>query len=320
MDEPRDPLLCFVDVGFGADDITTVAHAGRILIGTPTEQTLRILAADQSLPDGIDYSAATGQVFWSNMGMPPSIPNGAVFSCDLGGSVRRTILSPGVVHTPKQLLVDDRNSKLYVCDREGLRVLRCNLDGTNLEILIKTGDFSRVEERSDATRWCVGVSLSHATGKMYWTQKGPSKGGRGRIFRANINFLPGEDAENRTDIECVLHNLPEPIDLDIDEESGKLFWTDRGELPLGNSINVVSLDRLSSIEQDSCPPSWPGRNYELLVRNMHEAIGIKLDLCNKYIYATNLGGTVCRFDLDGRNKTTLYENKGAFAGITLAYV
>ncbi|KAJ2997560.1 hypothetical protein NUW58_g619 [Xylaria curta] len=313
MDEPHGLLLCVVDVGLGTDNFMNAAHAGHILIGTPDEKPFRALAIGQCLPDGIDYSAATGQVFWTSMGMPPSLPNGAIFSCDLGGGARRTILSSGVVHTPKQLVVDDPNSKLYICDREGLRVLRCNLDGTDLEVLIKTGDFNREEERSDPTRWCVGVCLSQDTGKIYWSQKGPSKGSRGRIFRANINFLPGEDAENRTDIECLLHYLPEPINLDIDEKSGKIFWTDRGELPLGNSINAVSLDQLRPIEDDSCTPSWPGRDYELLVRNMHEAIGIKLDVLDKYIYATNLGGTVNRFDFDGGNKRVLYENKGTFA-------
>ncbi|KAI1810306.1 3-hydroxyacyl-CoA dehydrogenase [Poronia punctata] len=314
------PLLCFVDVGLAADDFMNAPHAGRILVGTPDEQDLRELAVGQCLPDGIDYHTATGQIFWTSMGMPPSAPNGAVFSCNIREAVQRTILPPGAVHTPKQLLVDDRNAKLYVCDREGLRVLRCNLDGTQLEVLIKTGDFNRVEERSDPSRWCVGVCLSHATGKMYWTQKGPSKAGRGRIFRANINFLPGEEADDRTDIECVLHSLPEPINLDIDEKRGKLYWTDRGELPLGNSINAAALDQLRAIEDDSCPPSWPGRDYELLARNMHEAIGIKLDLRSMYIYATNLGGTVCRFDFDGKNRMTMYENKGTYAGITLAYL
>ncbi|KAI0404245.1 3-hydroxyacyl-CoA dehydrogenase [Xylaria palmicola] len=254
------------------------------------------------------------------MGMPPSSPTGAVFSCDLGGSARRTILPPGAVHTPKQLIVDDLSSKLYMSDREGMRVLRCNLDGSDLEVLIKTGDFNRVEERSDQTRWCIGICLSNSTGKMYWTQKGPSKGNRGRIFRANINLSPGEDAESRTDIECVLHNLPEPIDLAIDEKDSKLFWTDRGEFPVGNSINVVSLDQLRPVEHDDSPPSWPGRDYELLIRNLHEPVGIKLDFYNKHIYATNLGGTICRFDFDGGNKKILYENQGSFAGITLVFV
>ncbi|KAI1127964.1 3-hydroxyacyl-CoA dehydrogenase [Nemania abortiva] len=317
MAAPHNLLLCVVDVGLGADDFNDAAHAGRILIGTPDEQPLRTLASNQCMPDGVDYSATTGQVFWTSMGTPPELPNGAVFSCDLAGGARRTILPIGTVHTPKQLVVDDQNAKLYICDREGLRVLRCNLDGTAPEVLIKTGDYNIEEERSDQTRWCVGICLSQTTGKMYWTQKGPSKGNQGRIFRANIDFLPGEDAGNRTDIECVLHRLPEPIDLDIDEKSGKLFWADRGELPLGNSINAVSLDQLVPIEPNCSTPSWPGRDYELLVRNMHEAIGIKLDMHNKCIYATNLGGSVDRFDLDGRNKKTMYQNEGTFAGITL---
>ena len=80
MDQALDPLLCFVDVGLGTENFMNAAYAGRIIVGTSGGQTVRILAADQCLPDGIDFSAATGQVFWTSMGMPPGVPNGAVYS------------------------------------------------------------------------------------------------------------------------------------------------------------------------------------------------------------------------------------------------
>ncbi|KAM3420676.1 hypothetical protein BST61_g3931 [Cercospora zeina] len=38
-------------------------------------------------------------------------------------------------------------------------------------------------------------------------------------------------AENRPDVELVAENLPEPIDLELDENMGVLYWTDRETVP-----------------------------------------------------------------------------------------
>ncbi|RYP06665.1 hypothetical protein DL765_009399 [Monosporascus sp. GIB2] len=316
MGDARPPSMYIVDVGLATKNFMNAANAGRILSGTPDGKPIQTLIADQYLPDGIDVSPTMGRIFWTSMGMP-QLNDGAVFSCGLDGKNIREILPRGAVHTPKQLVIDEKTSKIYVADREGLRVLRCNLDGSGLEVVIKTGNLNKKEEKEDATKWCVGVALSHMTGKIYWTQKGPSKGGKGCICRANINFLPGEDAENRSDIERVLQNLPEPINLAVDEAENKLYWTDRGELPIGNTINRVSLVKLTAVQGDTNVVSWPGKDYEMLVRNLHEGIGIKLDLRERHIYATDLGGLVYRFDMDGGNKETFYENEGTYAGITL---
>ncbi|KAL3953062.1 hypothetical protein ACCO45_013005 [Purpureocillium lilacinum] len=222
----------------------------------------------------------------------------------------------GAVHTPKQLTVDSINSKLYFSDREGLRVMRCAFDGSGLEVLVQTGDWRDESHQADQTRWCVGVTVSPATGKFYWTQKGPSKGGKGRIFRADMVFRAGETAASRSDVELLFQNLPEPIDLEVDEAENMLYWTDRGELPLGNSINRAKLETVHPAEA----PSRPGKDYEVIARDMHEAIGIKLDPTNRHIYTTDLGGTVYRLNLDGGDRKKLYEGSGAIAGITLAYV
>jgi hypothetical protein len=41
---------------------------------------------------------------------------------------------------PKQLHLDKRNGKLYWSDREGMRVMRSNLDGSQIETLVQTGE------------------------------------------------------------------------------------------------------------------------------------------------------------------------------------
>jgi hypothetical protein len=243
----------------------------------------------------------------------PSANDGCVQSCKLDGSDIQMLIKPGDVHTPKQIIIDHDNQKLYFCDREGLRVMRCGLDGSEHEILVQRGDWKIEREQNDQLRWCVGISVSPKEGKFYWTQKGTSKGGKGKIFRANMKMPSGEDAASRSDIETILTGLPEPVDLEMDDEAGKLYWTDRGDPPMGNTINMVDLKGLGNIQNAEKNPK-----YEVLARNMHEAVGIKLDKKNRHIYATDLGGAVYRFDIDGNEKVRVYESEGSvFTGISL---
>lgn len=112
--------------------------------------------------------------------------------------------------------------------------MRVNLDGSELETLVQVADWQKEPEKvQDQRNWCVGIAVSPKNGKFYWTQKGPSKGSQGRIFSAGIEFPKGQDAKSRNDIELVIGGLPEPIDLELDDEEKVLFWSDRGELPLG---------------------------------------------------------------------------------------
>lgn len=133
---------------------------------------------------------------------------------DLDGGNRTTIVPSGATYTPKQLHFDAVDSKLYWGDREGMRVMRCDLDGSNIETLVQAGYGD--EDRRDETRWCVGVAVDHVGGHLYWTQKGPSDAGLGRILRAGIDLPAGESAAHRGDIEFVFKDLPEPIDLEIE--------------------------------------------------------------------------------------------------------
>ncbi|KJZ78520.1 hypothetical protein HIM_01911 [Hirsutella minnesotensis 3608] len=309
------PLLYFIDLGVvkaGVDPF----RSGRILVGSPSKDTLKAIVTDQLTPDGIDISRSAGKIFWTSMGIP-SKNDGSIWSANLDGSDAKTIVPAGSVYTPKQLTIDHESSKIYFSDREGMRVFRCNFDGSSLEVLIQAGDWQNEDHQADCTRWCVGVTVATDTGKFYWTQKGPSKGNKGRILRANIDFLPGETAEKRSDIEVLFQDLPEPIDLEIDDVDNTLWWADRGEIPFGNSINCAKLEGLKPVKEKNA--SQPGKDYTLIARNLHEAIGIKLDARNRHVYTTDLGGAVYRFDMDGRNKKKFYEDEGAYTGITLTY-
>src|ERR1700679_1283712 len=184
----------------------------------------RVAVADCELPDGIAVDAKARHIYWTNMGSSTSSNDGSIERADFDGSNRKIIIPPGLTFTPKQIQLDEKGRKIYWCDREGMRVMRANLDGSLIETLVETG--SGEADRRDLTRWCVGIVIDPARKQIYWTQKGPDNGEQGRIFRAGIEIPSGESASNRSDIEVFLEHLPEPIDLELDARNRVLYWTD----------------------------------------------------------------------------------------------
>jgi hypothetical protein len=258
----------------------------------------RTIVADCRLPDGIAVDAEAGHIYWTNMGVP-SLDDGSIERADLDGSNRQVIIEQGVTRTPKQIHLDKENGKLYWCDREGMRVMRANLDGSKIETLIQTGVGD--EDRHDQRNWCVGITLDLESKKIYWTQKGPDNGGVGRIFRANIDIPVGESPRTRSDIEIFLDGLPEPIDLEVDRSSRTLYWTDRGDPPLGNTVNRIRLES--------------GGKPQIIVSHLMEGIGLALDLNGGRVFMTDMAGSVYSARLDGSDKRLLLYAQGNLTGI-----
>ena len=278
---------------------------GRVFSVNPDGSDRKIIATGSRMPDGIAVDAEAGHIYWINMGVP-SRNDGSIERCDLDGRNRTTIVPEGATFTPKQLQLDKRGGKLYWCDREGMRVMRANLDGSQIETLVQTG--STDADRRDATKWCVGIALDLQRGEIYWTQKGPDNAGKGRIFRAGIDIPSGESATTRSDIEVLYDCLPEPIDLEIDHAKRILYWTDRGDPPLGNTVNRAPLD----VARNGRPAP------EIVFRDLMEGIGITLDRAGDRMFMTDLAGSVYVARLDGSKPSVLLFTQGNLSGIAYA--
>lgn len=242
------------------------------------------------LPDGI--VTTPDRIYWTTMGKPTraavtagtspddewdfSAPNGSVRTCALDGSGQTQLVPDGTITTGKQLTADFDASLLYFCDREGTTVYRVATDGTGLTPLVHN-------TRDDTwTQECVGVAADPVGGFLYWTQKGPSKGGRGKILRAGLDLPESETTSTRTDIEVLWHDLPEPIDLHLDLDTNTVFWTDRGAAPDGNTLNRAAIP----------DKGHAGATPEILANGFDEAIGLAVDTDAGLVYVSDLGGSI----------------------------
>jgi len=283
--------------------VLEASGGGRLFSLNPDGSDKTVIVTGCAVPDGVAVDVEAGHIYWTNMGVPPA-NDGSIERVDLDGSNRTTVVPSGGTYTPKQLHLDAVGRKLYWGDREGMRVMRCDLDGSNIETLVQTGQDD--EDRRDETRWCVGVAVDHVGGHLYWTQKGPSDAGLGKILRAGIDVPAGESAASRSDIEVVFKDLPEPIDLEIEHATRTLYWTDRGDPPHGNTVNRAVLDTLD------------GSEPQIVATHLMEGIGIALDPSHDRMFVTDLGGNVWVAALDGSGQRPIRALQGNLTGIAYA--
>jgi hypothetical protein len=286
------------------------ASSGEVFSANPDGSDLKVLVSEgRRLPDGIVVDTEAGHLYWTNMGNPTA-NDGSIERADLDGKNLTQIVPPGGTFTPKQLQLDEKNRRLYWCDREGMRVMRANLDGSEIETLIDTsaGD---ARPGKEIKKWCVGIALDVEGGKLYWTQKGSDNAGEGRIFRANLEIPKGQTPTDRRDIELLYEGLPEPIDLELDLANRLMYWTDRGDPPRGNTVNRAPMD----------PPQGNGKKEPVIIfDHLMEGIGIALDLKGGRMFLTDLGGSVYSANLDGSNRKTLLGAEGNLTGIVYAEI
>jgi DNA-binding beta-propeller fold protein YncE len=281
--------------------------AGRVLSANDDGSDLKTVVEEgRKLPDGLIVDIAAGHLYWTNMANLKE-NDGSILRSDLDGRNMTTIVPPGGTFTPKQLQIEKTTGKLYWCDREGMRVMRANLNGSNIETLVDTS-LGDPRPGPDPRKWCVGIAIDVDGGKLYWTQKGGDNAGEGRICRANIEIPSGQTPTNRQDIELIYDGLPEPIDLDIDPATRTLYWTDRGDPPRGNTVNRAPLD------------AKPGKRNppEIVFDHLMEGIGLALDREGGRMFITDFAGTVYSANLDGSDRRTLLFGQGNLTGIAYA--
>lgn len=261
-----------------------------------------------------------------------------------GGAPYEAARKGPLITTMKQVALTEDGKSLFFCDREGHCVRKYNIETHEVVPLVSIDALLAVEngmpeERAHATpvkpnsdedkaRMCVGIALDEPHNQIFFTIKGPSKGGKGRILAAPYHFklrnLPSLAAAKSSAAEGIIdprrvatlhRNLPEPIDLLLDAQESYLYWTDRGDDAAGgNSLNRASVSYLRNGQPQLGP-------VEVLLTGFTETIGVAWpfshrdsisaakasnDSLRKYMYVTDKGH-VWRCDVKAKTKEVIYE-------------
>jgi hypothetical protein len=303
--QPNDPSRIF---------FLDIAHGGRVLSAHVDGSDVRIVTPSRAPgPDGIVIDGnfpcdgpafSCHRIYWTTMGRVGA-DDGTIESALIDGGEARTLVPSGGTFTPKQIKLDSDRNQIYWADREGMRIMRADRDGSHVETLVETGHGDA--DRRDARNWCVGIALDISARFVYWTQKGT--GGNGRIFRAPMNLGAGQTPASRTDIQLLFDGLPEPIDMDVDLTTRSMYWTDRGDAPRGNTVNRAPMDPPPGVD-----PAHRS-DQQILFGGLEEGIGIALDRSGRRMFVTDLGGNVYRARLDGLGHETILTDQGSLTGI-----
>lgn len=240
--------------------------------------------APLSAPDGVAVDPVDGHVFVLNMGsIAGGANNASLVRYKLDGTSPEVLIPPGtrvenaVFNTGKQVTLDRTNRKLYMADREGGKVWRCDLDGKNLEILVSAHGIMQI----------VGVNVDAAGGKFYFSDKPGHK-----IFRASIDMPAGKTHADREDVELLYHDtdvrFASSLDIELDLKARRLYWTDKDQ----NVVFGMGMDLPAG--QEAATRS----DVEQVVKNITGVIGLAFDHQSSVFYATH-GGTVSSFKPDG---------------------
>jgi len=289
------PTIFYLDPG----------HSAVAAVGADGSNPTTLVTGQAGIPDGIAVDVQARRLFWTVMGIP-NANDGSIQRADLDGGNALSVVPAGGTFTPKQLKIDSASGKLYWSDREGMRVMRANLDGTGVETLVVTGTTDA--ERADDTRWCVGIALDPARHQLYWTQKGPYTSPGGRIRRAGMDLPQGETPDARTDVEELFTGLVSPIDLDLDLRARTMYWTSNGDM----TVSRAPMDPPAGAD----PAARTDR--EILVRGADQAVGIALDLRRSRLYFATSAG-ISSAKLDGTDEAPVLPMTSAFlTGLTFA--
>jgi hypothetical protein len=188
---------------------------------------------------------------------------------DLVGGVSGTIASVSDGGYFVGIALDESEEDVYWTLQDGPTnaiVQRANLDGSQLQTLV-----------SDAGVKIGGVCIDANVGWVYWVAYDPLAG-TGSVRRCDLN---GQDHQE------LVPGLAQPMDIALDPNSSRLYWTD---LVSGKIQSARSSD---------------GGDVTDVLLGLINPLGIDLDILGGKVYWTeDLGvgnGKIRRADLDGAN-------------------
>jgi hypothetical protein len=187
--------------------------------------------------------------------------------CDIDGiNVVISIAEGEGTHTPKQLVTAESSRELYCCDREGMRVLRFDLDRKSIETLVQNGVAEKADHSMNCLRWFVGIKVDDDAVRIYWTQKGSPESGKGKIPRCSINGAG-------TNSEAWVGQASRAYRLIYRSARRFAVLTDRGEYVVLHLADMVLTQRRiplgNTVKWTKIPTEGEDTSHEILFRKLH---------------------------------------------------
>ena len=231
-----------------------------------------------------------------------------------GSNVEDLLTGADGINSPTGLVVDLGGGKIYWSEYTGIgKICRANLDGSGIETL-----YSGIGYPS-------GLALDIANNHIYWTEN-PLFAGINRIRRADMD---GGGAIS----DLVTTGTLDPVDLHLDLEAGKIYWTDgnAGEIRSANldgsgaGVFASGLTKPMGLRIDPSARMiyWASDGFgtnkiqranldgpvvveDLVTTGLMSPIGLMLDPGAGHIYWSDWGtNKIQRSNLDGSNVTDL---------------
>jgi hypothetical protein len=235
-------------------------------------------------PDGITVDPVDKHVFVLNMGGVGvgGGNNASLVRYNLDGDGGEAIIPPGTrvgdqaFNTGKQVTMDRVNRKLYMGDREGSKVWRSDMDGSNLEVLVSGHEIRQV----------VGVAADPTVNHFYFSDRNGKK-----LFRAPMEMKAGQTHADRDDLELLYVDTASnamPLDLELDLKSRTLYWTDRQQ----DKVFAMGMDLPAGED------AMTRTDVKTVAMGLNDVIGLGYDHQDGVLFATH-SRAVSRMKADG---------------------
>lgn len=200
--------LYWTDMGLGgAADKSVAVDDGRIMRADLDGKNIETLVplGITTTPKQLALDVPGGKIYWSDRGdVGDQKVNPKIMRSNLGGSSVEAIVSSDLM-SPVGIALDTPNGKLYFTDRYANDIKRANLDGSDVEVVVRD------------TEYPVDLALDLEQRTFYWTARQA-----GGLYRADLDGN-GIDGASLTPIVTGLHA---PIGVALDRKNGRLFYTD----------------------------------------------------------------------------------------------
>ena len=191
----------------GATDKSVADKDGRIMRADLDGRNIETLVPKgiTTTPKQLTLDIAGGKVYWCDRGdVEGKNVDPKVMRANFDGSEVETLVSDDLL-SPVGITLDLAHGKVYFSDRYANNIKRANLDGTDVEIVVKDTDYP------------VDLAIDFKTRLLYWTARKA-----GSIYRTDID---GNDVDG-TGLTPVVTGIQTPIGVTIDRKNDKLYYTE----------------------------------------------------------------------------------------------